>query len=142
MGIQEMTSLIQLPKEHSGGFPWKQFNELFPFADISLSEGQFEELREESISLCNQPGEADALVDLVELQIVATIEQFDIQKMYDNVSDPEHYSDIDFEIERLVVKIQVISNVRSHNRLTQKDTRKMIFSSRASIIKRLTRLTN
>lgn len=137
-----MTTLIKLPKEHSGGFPWKQFNQLFPFADISLSEGQFEELLEESISLCSQPGEADALVDLVELQIVATIEQFDIQKMYDNVSDPEQYSDIDFEIERLVVKIQVISNVRSHNRLTQKDTRKMIFSSRASIIKRLTRLTN
>lgn len=143
-----------------GKFPWQRFNEVFPHALNDESEGEFDIVLSKASELCSKSDknntplfacENKTLLDLVDLQLVATLEQRDAQKTFLALGNDEIWDDLCFEIERLAAKIQLVENHRTtratfgtekegfwlNKYLSRTTTRQVIFKPRGSVIDRL-----
>ena len=99
-------------------FPWLKFQEIFKFGDTETGESIFDELVDLSLKLCGDNQEREALLNLIDGQLSAFIEQVHTQREYLGLGDmttrnqtPERFN-WEFEIYQASVKRQVISSAR------------------------------
>ena len=146
--------LALLNNVKDGKFPWQEFNEIFPYALLDESEGEFDSVLRNASELCANAYENKKLLDLVDLQLVATLEQRDAQKYFLPPDNDETWDELCFDLERLCAKVQCVENLRARARPrpdfdpekpsfhfvssnSHTTTRQVIFKPRGSIIDRL-----
>jgi len=152
--------LAILNNAKDGKFPWQRFNEVFPHALMDESEGEFDIVLSKASALCSNSdknnnslfaSENKTLLDLVDLQLIATLEQLDAQKTFLEIGNDEVWDNLCFEIERIAAKIQLVENHRTTSAtfgtdkegfwlskyLSRTTTRQVIFKPSGSIIDRL-----
>lgn len=108
-------------------FPWLKFQEIFKFGDTETGESLFDELIDLSLKLCGDNQEREALLNLIDGQLSAFIEQVHTQREFLGLGDmtprnqtPERFN-WEFEIYRASAKRQVISSARGKYGLQPKN---------------------
>lgn len=71
------------------GFDWCSLREYFPFGDATLAEGRYQQLVETSLSKLTELDERKQLLDILDLQAIAFLEQCWIQGERTATKGPE-----------------------------------------------------
>lgn len=94
-------------------FQWHKFNEIFPFADLERSQGEYANAVETCLEQLTDSKNQEILLDLLDLQWMARLEQIWISN--------EKSGETDYSADTVAARLQINSNIRRDYSLRASD---------------------